>query len=510
MKAERAAGGKGLFVAAARDRWQRVAHADQRLVELQQRSRVSALQLHVVGRGVRRDRPERRDAFAREAGVGARRPAHRRADRVVRVLGGVGAGQADLFAVVDERRAGQQQVARGGESVLTFVALHLVPQARAGKVVVVGDHRGHAGGRGDKVVGHKAQRVSITAARLDGLHDVRLQVEAEGAAAQLRQTVDARVGGGLAHHVAAGVGLHQLPQLGGDGAAFGLVVPLGSIALHKMRHRVEPEAVDAPVEPEAQAVFVIRQHRRIAEIEVRHVRAEGGEVVAAHLGVRRRVPRVLVPDRPPHRGLPLPHVPVAIGPAARRGTCREHRVLGGTVIDHVVGDHANAALMGLANQFVKVGQRAVVALDGAEVGGGVAMVAVGALLNRHQPQALDAQVLQIVKPRDQAAQITDAIAVAVLVRANKDFHERAVLPMRRQRVRRGPRWHGAAIDRRGPQRRRQQASGQSNRHEAAQSEETHGGCCSKRCCDCSETTAIRPFKKRSLAGDYPESQVQAL
>jgi hypothetical protein len=61
------------------------------------------------------------------------------------------------------------------------------------------------------------------------------------------------------------------------------------------------------------------------------------------------------------------------------------------VVDHVVDDDADAARMGLAQQLVEVGQAAVVAFDGAVVLRGVAVVAVGALLHRHQPQAGDAQ-----------------------------------------------------------------------------------------------------------------------
>jgi hypothetical protein len=78
-------------------------------------------------------------------------------------------------------------------------------------------------------------------------------------------------------------------------------------------------------------------------------------------------------------------------------------VLACTVVDDIVHDDAHAAGMRLAQQFVKVFQRAVGGLYGAKVGCGIAMITVGAGGDGHEPDALDAQVFQIVQLLDQAS-----------------------------------------------------------------------------------------------------------
>ena len=55
-----------------------------------------------------------------------------------------GDAEPDLLAVVDEGRAGQCQQRGGGQPVALLVAVELAHQPRAGKVVVVGQDRGHA------------------------------------------------------------------------------------------------------------------------------------------------------------------------------------------------------------------------------------------------------------------------------------------------------------------------------------------------------------------------------
>ena len=146
------------------------------------------------------------------------------------------------------------------------------------------------------------------------------------------------------------------------------------------------------------------------------------------------VPRVAAVDAPAGRRRVLPDIPVAPRVVRRAARIREQRMRGGAVVHHVVDDHADAAGVGLAQQFVEVGERAVFGGDGAVVGDGVAVVAVLARVDRHQPQARDAEFLQVIEPRGQPLQVTDAVAVAVLVGADEDFHEDAALPVRGQRA----------------------------------------------------------------------------
>jgi len=92
--------------------------------------------------------------------------------------------------------------------------------------------------------------------------------------------------------------------------------------------------------------------------------------------------------------------------------------------------------MGLADQFIEIGQRAVGRLDAAVIGGGVTVVAVGTAGDGHQPEATDAQLLQMVKGLCQALEVANPIAVAVAPAAHKDFHESAMLPALGQGTRR--------------------------------------------------------------------------
>jgi hypothetical protein len=115
-------------------------------------------------------------------------------------------------------------------------------------------------------------------------------------------------------------------------------------------------------------------------------------------------------------------------------------------VHHVVDDHRDAALVCLGEQAVEVGERAVVGLDGAVVLHRIAVVAVFALEDRHQPQPGDAQRLQVVEPAGQAGEIADAVAVAVLVGANQHLHEHAAArPAGRQRAGHGCGRHGAEV-----------------------------------------------------------------
>ena len=96
------------------------------------------------------------------------------------------------------------------------------------------------------------------------------------------------------------------------------------------------------------------------------------------------------------RRLVAPDVPVAV----RRGLARpgraEPRVLVGGVVDDEVDDHPHAAVAGGADQLDEVAVRAEPRVDAVEVGDVVAVVAVGRRVERHQPQAGDAELGEVV------------------------------------------------------------------------------------------------------------------
>jgi len=94
----------------------------------------------------------------------------------------------------------------------------------------------------------------------------------------------------------------------------------------------------------------------------------------------------------------------------------------------IVENHANPARMRLRQQVVEVGKAAVGRFDVAVIVDRVTVVVIQAARDRHQPDAADAQVVQVVQRLGQAAQIADAIAVAVPIAADEYFDEGAVLP----------------------------------------------------------------------------------
>ena len=221
-------------------------------------------------------------------------------------------------------------------------ATQLVPQARTGKDVVVGNKSAHGLRCGGEVVRYILDRLFVT---LGGPHDVVLQPECKGAAANVGCGINLRVGRGLTDHMALRVCCDQCAQIAGDAAALGLVVPVFSAVLHQVGHGVQAKTVQPPVQPKPQTVLVVGQDGRVLEIEVWHVFAKGAEVVAlVGLG-----PRVFAPDVPTLGRFLLPHKPV-VKRAGRAVFERadKHGVVAGTVVDDVVHHHANAACVRLA------------------------------------------------------------------------------------------------------------------------------------------------------------------
>ena len=76
-------------------------------------------------------------------------------------------------------------------------------------------------------------------------------------------------------------------------------------------------------------------------------------------------------------------------------------------------------------------ERAEVGVDGAVVGDVVAPVGVGRGHDRVEPDAVDAEPLEVVERVDDPAQVADAVAVGVRERARVDLVEDAVAPPRR-------------------------------------------------------------------------------
>jgi hypothetical protein len=82
----------------------------------------------------------------------------------------------------------------------------------------------------------------------------------------------------------------------------------------------------------------------------------------------------------------------------------------------------------LGEQPVEVGERAKRRVDAGEVRDVVAEIRHRRGIDRGQPDGVDAKPTKIVEPVDDAGQIADAIAVAVLKRARVDLIDDPVRP----------------------------------------------------------------------------------
>ena len=124
----------------------------------------------------------------------------------------------------------------------------------------------------------------------------------------------------------------------------GQVLVVGALALAQVRNRVEPEAVDAHVEPELHGADHRPQHLRVVEVEVGLVAEEAVPVVRLRDRVPRPVRRLGVGEDDPRAGVALrvvaPDVVVALRRALRRAPRRlEPRMLVGGVVHDQLGDH---------------------------------------------------------------------------------------------------------------------------------------------------------------------------
>ncbi|GAA3296012.1 hypothetical protein GCM10020295_24640 [Streptomyces cinereospinus] len=122
-----------------------------------------------------------------------------------------------------------------------------------------------------------------------------------------------------------------------------------------------------------------------------------------------------------------PHVVVAVGAVGVAARLLEPRVLVAGVVHDEVDDDAHAALVGGVDELHEVGEVAELGQYGGVVGDVVAAVAQGGLEEGRQPEAVDAEPLEVVELGGQALEVADAVAVAVLEGADEDLVEDGAL-----------------------------------------------------------------------------------
>ena len=445
------------------------AQGDHPLHEVQQRRRVALLGLDVDrGIAVHRIHVHRQVETGRigagEAGVAVHGPLHGRAHGVAVAQEDVVA-HADLVAVVEDRRAGhgQEQAveqlqpsprvvhqrrqspadahvdahARVAGILAVHVVALLVGDHLQGEFVVVAqedaplaavrDGRGALEDLGDRLAVLLPQR------HVDARHERKM----EGHVALVAVTeVGGRVLGPLVglgeQHPVRVVLVHLAADLADDRVRLGQVFVVRALAHAQVGHRVQAQAVHADVQPEVEDAVHRLDHLRVVQVQIRLVAEEAVPVIGpghrvpgpvGGLGVgeddaRLRELRVRV----------APHVEAVrrgpgLGPAGRL----EPGVLVRGVVDHQLGDHLEAAVVGLAHELAEVAQGAVVRVHAPVVGDVVTVVLLRRGVEGQEPDGGDAQVLDVVELVDQSAKIADAVAAFVAEGLDVQFVDDGVL-----------------------------------------------------------------------------------
>ena len=196
------------------------------------------------------------------------------------------------------------------------------------------------------------------------------------------------------------------------------VLAVGGLALVEVRHGVHPEAVDAEVQPEAERRDDLLLHRRVLVVEIGLVREEAVPVVLLAHRVEGPVGRLGVDeDDPGVRELLVvvgPDVVVAVRPVRVGAGLLEPVVLVARVIHDEVDDHAHAALVGGVHELHEVGEVAELRQHGGVVRDVVTTVPQRGLEERWQPEAVDAEPLEVVQLGGETFEVADAVAVGVL------------------------------------------------------------------------------------------------
>ena len=182
---------------------------------------------------------------------------------------------------------------------------------------------------------------------------------------------------------------------------------------------VDPEPRDPALEPEAQDALELRVHVRAPPVEVGLLDGEVVQVVAPALLIER-------PGRPAEDGAPVVRHPVR--PDVELGPLSEPWVLVGGVVRDEVEQHANPTPPGLFDEPVDVRERSEVGMDARVVGHVVAPVDVRRGKDRAQPDAVDAEPLEVLEPLHDPGQVADAVAVRVRERPRIDLVQHRLAP----------------------------------------------------------------------------------
>ena len=197
-------------------------------------------------------------------------------------------------------------------------------------------------------------------------------------------------------------------------------------------HRIDAESGEPLVEPETDDLGDLVADLRVRDVQIGLEGVEAVQVVLARLVVPRPVRALVVGEHDVPRlllGLLVhPDVEVAVRRVAVGACGLEPRMLVGRVVHHEVGDHADAPVARRAQHLGEVAVGAELGMDAVEVADVVAVVATGGGMERHEPQARDADAGEVVEPVGQALQVAATVAVGVEEALHRQAVEDRVLP----------------------------------------------------------------------------------
>ncbi len=215
------------------------------------------------------------------------------------------------------------------------------------------------------------------------------------------------------------------------GAGLRRVVAQFRVLVEAVRH-VDAEPGHAAVEPEPEDLVERLVHPRLPPVQVG---LAGQEIVQVVL-LRRLMPgpgRAAggvqpVVRRRAARARVGPDVEVPVRRVAAGRRVDEPGMGRACVVGHQVEQHPQAAFPRLGDQPVHLVHGAELGMHAQVVGDVVAPVLIRRGHGRRQPDAVDAEPGQVVKPRDDAAEVAEAVAVGVQPGPDVQLIERRAVP----------------------------------------------------------------------------------
>ena len=237
------------------------------------------------------------------------------------------------------------------------------------------------------------------------------------------------------------VRLELLADAPDERVRLGKMLARRAVALVQIGHRIEPEAVEAEVEPEPDEVDHGVGHFGILVVEVGLVVIEAVPVVLLAAVVPGPIRAFHVGEDDAGVGpllvVVVPDVPVRLGVVPRRARLHEPGVLVAGVVHHEVGDDPDAAAVGVLEERDEVADAPVVGMDVEEVADVVSAVAERRRVEGQHPDAVDTQPLDVVELLAQALEIPGAVIVGIEVAPDEHLVEDRVLEPADRRVERG-------------------------------------------------------------------------